>query len=132
MVGGRERSSLTLTSGGCVSVIWLACAWCRPAREGGLVWWQDTNNSHSSSQLPCSSPCRASEPALAAGTPSPALQPQTPSRDSLTSLRAQGLPSGGRFYSSELSDSSPQGTPGDPSALQHLQAGNAEPIQRYC
>lgn len=37
MVGGRERSSLTLTSGGCVSVIWLACAWYRPAREGGLV-----------------------------------------------------------------------------------------------
>lgn len=35
MLAGRERSSLTLTSGGCVSVIWLACACCRPAREGG-------------------------------------------------------------------------------------------------
>lgn len=45
MVGGRESSSLTLTSGGCVSVIWLAWARC-PAREGGQVWWQDTNNSH--------------------------------------------------------------------------------------
>lgn len=53
----------------------------------------------------------------APGTPSPALPPQAPSRHSLTSLRPQGLSSGGRFYSSDLSDSSPQGTPGDSSLL---------------
>lgn len=54
--------------------------------------------------------------------PKPLNQPQAPAqpcclrppcRHSLTSLKPQGLSSGGRFYSSALSDSSPQGIPGN-------------------